>query len=119
MAPAIFYRHQTNVVCAGVRTCDCSIHEMDKTDNIHTALNTYSTFESRGVFLDISKAFDKVWHKVLIFKPQSIVFDVIRFYWKLLRKQVSNVEKAEWLPVNAGAPQGFYSRLRKLIFQGK
>ena len=25
-------------------------------------------FEVRGVFLDISKAFDKLWHEVLIFK---------------------------------------------------
>ena len=25
-------------------------------------------FEVRGVFLDISKAFDKVWHKDIIFK---------------------------------------------------
>ena len=25
-------------------------------------------FEVRGIFLDISKAFDKVWHKVIIFR---------------------------------------------------
>ena len=28
-------------------------------------------FEVRGVFLDISKAFDKVWHKGIIFKLQQ------------------------------------------------
>ena len=74
--------------------------------------------------MDISKAFDKVWHEVLIFTPQSIVVDVLldfigSFLENRFQKFALNVENAEWLPVNAGAPQGFYFRLRKLIFHGK
>ena len=34
-------------------------------------------FEIRGVFLDISQVFDKVWHKGLIFKLNKVVYLVI------------------------------------------
>ena len=36
--------------------------------NDYTAFDRYPTPESRGVFLDMSKVFDKVWHEGLIFK---------------------------------------------------
>ena len=37
-------------------------------DEIHQAFDSTKSVEVRKVFLDISKAFDKVWHDGLIFK---------------------------------------------------
>ena len=38
---------------------------------IQTAFDENPTADVRGVFLDISKAFDKVWHDGIIFKLKS------------------------------------------------
>ena len=38
---------------------------------IQTAFDNNPTVDVRGVFLDISKAFDKVWHDDLFFKLKS------------------------------------------------
>ena len=38
------------------------------THQIYTAFEEYLTRETCAVFLDISKAFDKVWHDSLVFK---------------------------------------------------
>ena len=38
---------------------------------IQTAFDENPTVDVRGVFLDISKAFDKVWHDGIIFKLKS------------------------------------------------
>ena len=34
----------------------------------HEIYKSFDGYEVRGVFLDMSKAFDKVWHNVLIYK---------------------------------------------------
>ena len=38
------------------------------TQEIYNSFDCNPSLETRGVFLDISKAFDKVWHEGLLFK---------------------------------------------------
>ena len=52
---------------------------MEITHNIFSWCDCNPTLETRTVFSDISKAFDKVWHKGLLFKlePMGIFGDVL------------------------------------------
>ena len=69
-------------------------------------------YEVRCVFLDISKAFDKVWHEALILKlkENSILGKLLNLIKDFLknRKQkiVLNGQFCSWSNVNAGVPQG-------------
>ena len=68
--------------------------------------------ETRVVFLDISRAFDKVWHEGLLFKLKlnSIsgnLLDVItNFLYQRKQRVVLNGQHSSWTNVQAGVPQG-------------
>ena len=76
--------------------------------------------EVRGVFLDISKAFDKVWHDGIIFKltQTGISGNLLKLLRDFLseRKQrvVLNGQASTWTNIAAGVPQS--SILGPLLF---
>ena len=76
--------------------------------------------ETRAVFLDISKAFDKTWHDGLIYKlkQMGIDGDLVKLLGDYLsnrfQRVVLNGQESGWKKINAGVPQG--SVLGPLLF---
>ena len=76
--------------------------------------------EIRVVFLDISKAFDRVWHKGLLHKLKAAgitgrLLDWLKDYLTDRQQRVIiNGDHSEWGNLNAGVPQG--SVLGPLLF---
>ena len=89
-------------------------------NEIHEAFENKSSLEVRAVFLDISKAFDKVWHEGLLFKLRrnGVSGKLLKFFESYLqnRKQrvVLNGFYSDFSTIESGVPQG--SVLGPLLF---
>ena len=66
-----------------------------------------------GVFLDVSKAFNKVWHKGLLFKLKFYVVEsqlpsLLECYLSKREQRVvlNGQTSSDWRKVNSGGPQG-------------
>ena len=70
------------------------------------------TCPTRGVFLDISKAFDRIWHDGLlfIFKQNGVSRNLFQLVTSFLsdkyQRVLLNGQTSKWETIQAGAPQG-------------
>ena len=87
---------------------------------IHSSFDHNMSREVRHVFLDISKAFDKVWHEGLLFKlkQNGISGSLLTLFHSYLegrnQRVILNGQESKWGIIKAGVPQG--SVLGPLLF---
>ena len=96
---------------SGFKPGDSCINQLlSITHNIYKSFD--DGYEVRGVFLDISKAFDKVWHDGLVFKLQENgisgnLLNVLKhFLTNRKQRLVLNGKSSSWTNVKAGVSQG-------------
>ena len=95
----------------GFRSCQSTADLLTVvSDRIARAFNKSGA--TRAVALDMSKAFDRVWHAGLLHKLKSYgisgqIFDLISSFLSIKRlRVVLDRKSSQEYPVNAGVPQG-------------
>ena len=79
---------------------------------MYSAIEETPSKETRGVFLDLSKAFDRVWHEGLLYKLEcngisGDLLNLIRnFLTKRKQRVVLNGRSSGWAVKSPGVPQG-------------
>ena len=99
---------------SGFRSNDSCVNQpLPIIHNLYKGFDAYPTLETRCVFLDMSKTFDKVLHQGLIFKLKSFgVSDsllnliVESFLSNRFQRVLLNGQTSKWLSVKVAVPQG-------------
>ena len=98
---------------SGFRAGDSCVSQLlSITHDIFTGFEANPPLDTRGVFLDMSKAFDRVWHEGLIYKLKSygvtgpLLSLLSNFLSGRYQRVVLNGKSSEWNEIKAGVPQG-------------
>ena len=98
---------------SGFRRQDSCISQLLAiTHEISSNFDANPSLETRAAFLDLSKAFDKVWHEGLLYKLKSYgiegpLLSVIKdFLANRYQRVVLNGQTSSWKSILAGVPQG-------------
>ena len=98
---------------SGFRPGVSCVHQLlSVTHEIYKTFDANPSLEVRGVFLDLSKAFDKVWHDGLMYKLKCL--GICGKYYGLIhsflndrhQRVVLNGQCSNWSKIKAGVPQG-------------
>ena len=116
------YRHlcDNNILTphqSGFRPGDSTPHStvnqlLPVTHKIYTVFEAIPSKETRAVFLDLSKAFDRVWHQRLLYKlaccgiSGNLLSLISNFLTTREQRVVLNGKHSEWRRISAGVPQG-------------
>ena len=88
----------------------CIIQLLCITHGVYQSLD--DGLETRAVFLDISKTFDKVWHEVVLFKLKqngisgNLLNVITDFLYRGKQRVVFIGQYLSWANIQAGVPQG-------------
>ena len=98
---------------SGFRPGDSTVNLLISiTDTIFEAFDCNPPLDVRSVYLDISKAFDRVWHDVLVYKLKrcgvsgNLLSLVKSFLRDRKQRAVLNGQSSSWGDISAGVPQG-------------
>ena len=110
-----FFNNQKllNPCQSGFKKNDSCINQLaSKTHEIFSAFDCNPSLEIQSVFLDLSKAIDKVWHDGLIYKLKSLgisgsLLKLVQNYLdNRFQRVLLNGQTSNWNPVKADVPQG-------------